>query len=111
LNKTNPALGQRHKELEKLFYLDAQVDDRDDECAYLGSFGGFVVKEASALLMAAPDMRAILDELEDSLDKQIYPEQAKEDFDAPDDREYTVTITAKQWRAIGRALSKATTVR
>jgi hypothetical protein len=56
---------------------------------------------------AAPDMRAILNELEDAFDKEIYPEQVKEDFDAPDGREYSVTITAKQWRAISRALTKA----
>lgn len=56
---------------------------------------------------ATPDMRAILEELEDAFDKEIYPEQVKEDFDAPDDREYSVTITAKQWRAISRALTKA----
>lgn len=59
------------------------------------------------LIAAAPEMFAILDELEDSFGKEIYPEQKKEDFDAPDDREYTVTITAKQWRALGHALGKA----
>lgn len=56
--------------------------------------------------LAAANMRAILDELEDSFDKQIYPEQLREDFNAPDDREYSVNITAKQWRAFGRALSE-----
>jgi hypothetical protein len=56
---------------------------------------------------ATPDMQAILEELEEAFDKEIYPEQVKEDFDAPDDREYSVTITAKQWRAMNRALSKA----
>ena len=50
----------------------------------------------------------MLDDLEGSFDKEIYPEQKKEDFDALDDREYTVTITAKQWRALGRALDAFT---
>jgi hypothetical protein len=59
------------------------------------------------LIATAPDMWAVLDELEGAFDKDIFPEQSKDDFDAPDDREYSVTITAKQWRAIGRALSKA----
>lgn len=64
-------------------------------------------REANAkLIAAAPDMHAVLDELEDCFDREIYPEQAKEDFDAPDDREYTVTITAKQWHALGRVLNK-----
>lgn len=61
------------------------------------------------LIAAAPGMLAVLDDLEDSFDKEIYPEQKKEDFDALDNREYTVTITAKQWRALGRAIAKATT--
>jgi hypothetical protein len=53
------------------------------------------------------EMLAVLDDLEDTLDKQIYPQQQKQDFDAPDAFEYAVTITAKQWRAIGRALTAA----
>lgn len=51
-------------------------------------------------------MKAVLDDLEESFDKEIYPEQVKEDFDAPDDREYSVTISAKQWRALGRAIGR-----
>jgi hypothetical protein len=62
--------------------------------------------EDARLIAAAPDMYTILDELEEAFDKEIYPEQVKEDFDALDEREYSVTITAKQWRAISRALSK-----
>lgn len=66
------------------------------------------MEDANAnLIAAAPEMHAILDELENQFDDAIFPEQKKEDFDAPDDREYSVTITAKQWRAINRALSKA----
>jgi hypothetical protein len=66
-----------------------------------------VMQPNARLIAASPEMWAVLDELEGAFDKEIYPEQCKEDFDAPDDREYTVTITAKQWRALGRALSKA----
>jgi hypothetical protein len=69
--------------------------------------GNYSLDANHRLIAAAPDMLAILDELEGAFDREIYPEQQKEDFDAPDDREYTVTITAKQWRAISRALSKA----
>lgn len=47
----------------------------------------------------------ILDQLEGRFDEEIYPEQLKEDFNAPDDREYSVTITAKQWREVSKALS------
>lgn len=47
----------------------------------------------------------ILDELEDSFDQQTYTEKSREDFDAPDDREYSVNITAKQLRAISAALA------
>lgn len=47
----------------------------------------------------------ILDELEGSFDEQTYSEKAREDYDAPDDREYSVNITAKQLRAISTALA------
>lgn len=63
--------------------------------------------EDARLIAAAREMHAVLDDLGGCFDKEIYPEQATENFDAPDDREYTVTITAKQWRALGRALGKA----
>lgn len=56
---------------------------------------------------AAADMWAVLDDLEAKLDPWIYPQLKKEDFAAADDREYMVPITAKQWRAIGSALTKA----
>lgn len=59
------------------------------------------------LIAAAPDMKTVLDELEETFDVTIHPEQVKDSFDAPDDREYDVTITAKQWRALSRAISKA----
>lgn len=88
----------------------AELDHIPITVARVEEFGrAFAVEgEANArLIHAAPDMHAVLDELEDSFDTQIHPEQAKEDFDAPDDREYTVNITAKQWRALRRALSKA----
>ncbi|MHB8817161.1 MAG: hypothetical protein ACYDAE_28385, partial [Steroidobacteraceae bacterium] len=69
---------------------------------------GGVDKHPDALLIAAaPDMWKALDELEAALDPVIYPQQKKQDFDAPDDHEYDVTITAKQWRAISAALTKA----
>lgn len=69
--------------------------------------GGSDHNANAKLIAAAPDMFDVLDSLEDSLDKQIYPQQKEQDFDAPDDHEYTVTITAKQWREIGLALAKA----
>lgn len=57
---------------------------------------------------SAPELLAMLEELEGSFDEQTYQEKAREDFDAPDDREYCVNITAKQLRAISRAIAKAT---
>ena len=56
---------------------------------------------------AAPAMAQVLDDLEDALDDQIYPLELREDFNASDDREYRVLLTAKLWRAIGRALNQA----
>lgn len=53
----------------------------------------------------ARELRAILDELETSFDKQVYEERKSEDFDALDEREYSVNITAKQLRAISTALA------
>lgn len=63
-------------------------------------------KADAGLIAAAPDLLAILDELEGSFDEQTYQEKAREDFDAPDDREYSVNITAKQLRAISSVLLK-----
>lgn len=54
----------------------------------------------------SPKLKAILEELEDSFDKQISPEQVQEDYDALDDREYSVNITAKQWREFCRAANE-----
>lgn len=54
----------------------------------------------------SPNLKAILEELEDSFDKQISPEQVREDYDALDDREYCVNITAKQWREFCRAANE-----
>lgn len=47
----------------------------------------------------------VLDAIEESFDSQIYPQQKASDFDAPDDAEYTVNITAGMWRRISRLLS------
>lgn len=62
------------------------------------------------VIVAAPAMLAILEELEDSLDQQTFDERKREDFDAPDDREYSVNITAGQLRAISTVLNKAQSV-
>ncbi len=43
-------------------------------------------------------------EIESVLDKQIYPEQARDEWSAPDSREYTVTLTAGDWRRYGQAM-------
>lgn len=69
--------------------------------------GKFSLSANQRLIAASPEMLAVLDELEDAFDQQIYPQQKTQDFDASDDHEYTVNITAKQWRAIGRVLAKA----
>jgi hypothetical protein len=43
----------------------------------------------------------LIDDLEAALDQQIYDQQKAHDFDAPDDAEFCVNITAKLWRRIG----------
>lgn len=48
---------------------------------------------------------ASLSDIEGAFDKQINPEQVRDNFDAPDDCEYAVTITAKQWRLFGQAVT------
>lgn len=63
-------------------------------------------EEWGPVFAAASSMLAILEELENTFDEQTYIEKARENFDAPDDREYSVNITAKQLRAISAALSK-----
>jgi hypothetical protein len=98
-------VGQR--EDPRMVYCDDSLGSRVADCSTSGH--GLTVEQDLAnarLIAAAPEMYTILDELEEALDKEIYPEQVKEDFDALDEREYSVTITAKQWRAISRALSK-----
>lgn len=74
--------------------------------ASVNHWEGETDKANAHLIAAAPDMYAILDELEGCFDEEIYPEQVKEGFDALPEREYSVTITAKQWRAISQTLSK-----
>lgn len=59
------------------------------------------------MIAALPDLCAVLNELDVVFDEQTYKKQAREDFNAPDDREYSVTITAKQLRAISLACQKA----
>ena len=50
-------------------------------------------------------MWELLSELEGTFDEQTYAEKVREDFDAPDDREYEVNVTAKQLRAISKILN------
>jgi hypothetical protein len=45
-----------------------------------------------------------LGDVEAALDRQIYPEQAKADFDVPDAAEYHVVLTAAEWRRYGDAM-------
>ncbi len=55
---------------------------------------------------ALTDAFELFGEIEAALDKQIYPEQAKgdDDFDVPSDREYIVTLTAKEWQRYSTAM-------
>ena len=53
------------------------------------------------------ELFAVLDELETSFDRQTLQEKKDDDYDAPDDREYSVNITAKQLRAISAAIAGA----
>lgn len=47
---------------------------------------------------------ALLNPLHGSLDRQTYDEKVRENFDAPDDAEYAVTITARQERDLTQAV-------
>lgn len=49
----------------------------------------------------AADPLTVLRAIEAELDRQIYSQQIEYDFDAPDDAEYNVNISAKLWRRIG----------
>lgn len=95
--------------LKRSLFLDKSYMDLEVTIGgqYRGSFSGYLARHAIQLIAAAPDMHKILEELEGAFDREIEPEQRREDYDAPDDREYSVTITAKQWRALSRALKKA----
>lgn len=46
----------------------------------------------------------LLNPLHGSLDKQTYDERVQENFDAPDDREYDVSVTARQERDLTQAV-------
>lgn len=46
----------------------------------------------------------LLNPLHGSLDKQTYDEKVREDFNAPDDREYDVSVTARQERDLCQAV-------
>ena len=63
-------------------------------------------KEAANLLGAASDMYAVLDDLEGVIDTQTYDEMKACDHDPPDDREFSVNLTAKQIASISRVLNK-----
>lgn len=93
---------ETHPDHPEYVYLNICTDDGG-----LSDVHGYVRPEVAKLITAAPVLLAVLDDLEDTFDREIEPEQRREDYDAPDDREYTVTITAKQWRALGRALNRA----
>lgn len=66
------------------------------------------VSEADmGVIAASRDMHDVLEELEDSFDRQTYEERMREELDIQNDREFSVSITYKQMRAIGIALTKA----
>lgn len=94
ISAINPA--NRHGAFAKVV---VQMSEDDSESPHLVA--------TAKLIAAAPDMHAILDELEGAFDEQTYPEKSRVDFDPPEDHEFSVTITAKQLRAISRALTKA----
>ena len=58
--------------------------------------------------LAASVLREALDAVEEAFDPQLYDQLRKVDFDAHPDDEFSVNITAKLWRQIGRALSATT---
>lgn len=75
-------------------------------------WGGELAAEGlanAALIAAAPDLWAVATDLEAALEDQIADQRESRCLDDPDDAEYHVVITAKQWRALGETLRKAET--
>lgn len=64
-------------------------------------------KDRARLVAAAPTMKAVLEDLEDSIDKQLYDERMREELEIPLEREYSVNLTERQIQAITRVLNKA----
>jgi hypothetical protein len=81
----------------------------EDERHIASVFGRDASEKAklARLISATPDLLAIADELEDAIDKQTYEARKLFDFEEPDEVMLSVTITAKQFRALSAAISKA----
>jgi len=54
-----------------------------------------------------PALIAACEELESVIDAQTYDAIKAHHYDAPDDAEFTVTLTAKQLRSLTKAINKA----
>lgn len=75
--------------------------------ASINHWEGDADKANARLIAAAPDMKGVLDDLEDAIDKQLYDERMREELEIPLEREYSVNLTERQIQAITRALNKA----
>lgn len=97
------AIVEANKQTHEWKFIATVPCDGDQDA---GEFPTPIAQANARLIAMAPDMRAVLDDLEEAFDRQTYCEKAGLDFDAPDDHEYAVVITAKQLRAISEVLNK-----
>lgn len=88
---------------ERFLFVSTDAEGSPDICLVGNGPDG---PANAALIATAPRLLSILSELDGSFEQQVYQERAREDFDAPDDREYCVNITAKQLRAISALIAK-----
>jgi hypothetical protein len=69
--------------------------------------GDYTLEKNLRLIAASPELLEVLGDLEMLFDEQTYDDLVRSEFDVPDDREFTVNISAKQLRAISQVLQKA----
>jgi len=67
---------------------------------------GRALREALNVL-STPQPDPLFGEVDGLIDEQLYEYKLKADFDPHDDDEWCVSLTAKQWRAVERALAIA----
>jgi hypothetical protein len=81
-----------------------QMDEYGQACYEAGLRARLAPAPVEVSRLALESLFSIADELHGEFDKQTYDEKRRADWELPDDHEFTVTITAKQERALSRAI-------